>query len=63
MQLLDPEDGTTLREIQAPSTHITARGGGNSTEIGWDYNLKLDYESSGKANVELKNWAKWDVLD
>ncbi len=42
---------------------ITTRGGGNSTEIGWDYNLKLEYESSGKANVELEQWAEWDVLD
>jgi len=39
---------------------ITTRGGGNSTQLEWDYNLLMKYESKGKANVELESWAEWD---
>lgn len=39
---------------------ISTRGGGNSDLLGWDYNLRTEFESSGKANFEVESFAEWD---
>ena len=40
---------------------ITTRGGGDSTLLGWDYDLRVRYRTRGKANVRTEQFAEWDV--
>ena len=40
---------------------ITTRGGGDSTLLGWDYDLRVRYRTRGKANVRVEQFAEWDV--
>ena len=42
---------------------ITTRGGGDSTGLKWDYNLTVDYRTTGKANVRVDGFAEWDVME
>ncbi len=40
---------------------ITTRGGGDSSLLGWDYDLSVRYRTMGKANIRIEQFAEWDL--